>query len=190
MSDVPSFAAFCSTGAFTSGNPPRFDSSSAAVPFAGAANVYMASSMLQFDGWYAVPAGIASAASVKADRGCTVSVGGGWLCRGSGGRVRYHSAITSRSYDLKYQGINLAQINGADLLSQIDNGRAISIGALFDGAYNCTFEGAAGTLLGVGADGSIDTSCMSVLPMYLPKGSACPPGATEVRGECPFGLEE
>ena len=145
--------------------------------------------MLQLGGWYAVPAAIVSAASVQAERDCTALGTGGWLCRGSGGRVGYHSAVTGRSYALKYQGKREASINGADLLRQIGNSTAISVPVLFDGAYHCTFEGAAGYLVGVGADGSIDTSCMSVLPMYLPKGSDCPLGATGVRGKCPFGFE-
>lgn len=63
----------------------------------------------------------------------------------------------------------------------------LDLPVLFDGAYNCTFEGrAGGSVVGVGADGSLDVACLSVLPMYVGKGG-CPDGAVLVGGKCPFG---
>ena len=62
---------------------------------------------------------------------------------------------------------------------------------LFDGAYDCTLEGKAGgsSVVNVNADGTLDVSCLSVLPMYLPKNTACPHGAVIVNRNYPFKYE-
>ncbi len=60
--------------------------------------------------------------------------------------------------------------------------------ALFDWAYQCAYEvRTGGALVAVGAGGSVDTSCVSVLPMLVAEGSACPEGAKLDGGKCLFG---
>lgn len=59
--------------------------------------------------------------------------------------------------------------------------------ALFDWAFQCTYKGRAGGLpVAVGADGSVDVSCVSILPMLLAEGSPCPEGAKLDGEKCPF----
>ena len=52
-----------------------------------------------------------------------------------------------------------------------ENCQELKLPVLFDGAYNCTLEGKAGggLVIHVNADGTLDVSCLSVLPMYLPR---------------------
>ena len=131
---------------------------------------------------------MSSVAFFRAQGGCAALGTGGTVYTDTDGTTYYQSAVTARSYTFKYKGKGNPPVAPTDLLKQIDGGLAITP-VLFDGAYNCTLEGAAGNLLGVRADGTLDTSCLSSLPMYLPAESACPEGATQVNGECPFGFE-
>lgn len=186
MSDVPTFLAFCDGGLFSDEQRPGFTNPDAAVPLSAGASILTTSTMLQLDGWYAVP-GDVSASFEPNQNDCQPLGKGGAICKSAHGTV-YESAVTRRSYTLKYRGKGSQPVAVADLLNQLD-GLMPVVPVLFDGAYNCTFEGAAGNLMGVGADGSIDTSCLSVLPIYLSKGQACPQGAKEVGGKCPFGHE-
>lgn len=88
-------------------------------------------------------------------------------------------------------------MNQTDLLGQLNgilrgsegsgNYGVAATSALFDWAYQCTFEGRAeGALAVVGADGSVDPSCVSVLPTLLTEGSPCPEGAKLDGEKCPF----
>ena len=73
------------------------------------------------------------------------------------------------------------------LIGQAQATTEVDLPVLFDGAYNCTFQGhASGSVVNLNADGSLDMACLSVLPMYL-NGGACPDGAVWVDGKCPFG---
>ena len=60
---------------------------------------------------------------------------------------------------------------------------------MFDGSYNCTAAGRAGSsVLHIEDDGSMDFSCLSQLPIYLPcdRNMSCPTDVM-VDGACPFG---
>lgn len=112
--------------------------------------------------------------------------------------ARYRSPVTNRTYTLRYRGPGNPPISQTDMLGQLNgflrgsegsgNYGVAATSALFDGAYQCTFEGrAGGALVAVGADGSVDTSCVSVLPMLLAEGSPFPEGAKLEGEKCPFG---
>lgn len=180
MTDIPTFLAFCANGTFSSSRPPAFDARSRTVPLAAAASTYTTSTILQADGWYAVPGTVANMRDT-APEGCTALGKGGFLCVWSK-ETAYQSAVTGRLYYFKYHGKGSAPIAGADVLKRIDEGLAVTP-VLFDGAYNCTLEGSAGKLV------NVDTACLSKLPIYLPKKEACPQGAVQVDGKCPFGYE-
>jgi len=77
------------------------------------------------------------------------------------------------------------------LVDYIVSSAFTSLPALFDGAYNCTMEGkAGGSMININPDGTLDTSCLSSVPIYLTKGDPCPQGAVFVDGKCPFGCKE
>lgn len=72
----------------------------------------------------------------------------------------------------------------------------VDMPTLFDGAYNCTAQGRAGGSVvnvnagggsGEGGTGTLDMSCLSRLPIYLPCKTACPTSVL-VDGKCPFGF--
>lgn len=58
---------------------------------------------------------------------------------------------------------------------------------LFDGAFNCTFQGRRGQdVIGLGPGGLLDWSCLSQLPISSPR-QGCHPGSFLVNGkDCPF----
>lgn len=161
--------------------------------------VYETSKTLQQDGWYAVPALVSDISTSLGSEGCSALNTSGVICTDPHGLTTFQSGVTGRVYTFKYQGKGRAPLTPASLLQELNThlGQAFLFDgytnlapAFFDGGYNCTLNGAAGALRPFQPDGSIDTSCLSVLPMYLPKGSACPSDAVLVgEGKCPFGFE-
>ena len=78
--------------------------------------------------------------------------------------------------------------NAYGMLAQLETSD-VYMPVLFDGASICTLEGkTGGSAVNLNADGSLDVACLSSLPIYLLKGSACPGGAVQVGGKCPFGF--
>jgi hypothetical protein len=199
MSDVPTFIAFASDGAFSGDPSPDFMIGDVDA-LLSTSNIYIASRFLQNYGWYAVPGAISPAPDTPAQLGCRDLGNGGFACSQADGGARYRSPVTGRSYTLRYNGKDQATSTAMELVTKLDgylgggadstNGAVVATPALFDGAYNCTLQGAAGGGLAiVGADGTVDSSCASVLPMYLERGSSCPDGVKQVDGKCPFGFE-
>ena len=192
MADVSSFIEFANNGTYSGpqlagnsllgGNPDLF---------ADAANTYSTSELLQTNGFYAVPGKVIR----RPTTGCTTfGVTGeafaGLLCTATDGSrtVSYWSAITGRTYEFVYKGQN--GLSPAGVLKSIATQSQANVPVLFDGAYECTFEGKAGSNIAFNDDDGLpDTNCLSVLPMYLQCGTDCPQGATQVDNKCPFGYE-
>ena len=185
MSDLPTFVAFAANGLFSGSSASysnAFNQDTDSVPLSAAASVYSGSNILSANGWYAAP----GAVEPLGPSGCTALGTGGYFCGILNEGTTYQSAVSGRFYSLRHKD-SRATIAGIDLLKQLDAGMA-NVPVLFDGAYNCTYEGKAGNLLGVHVDGTLDVACMSALPMYLDKDWVCPAGAVYVGGKCPFGF--
>ncbi len=76
-----------------------------------------------------------------------------------------------------------------NVLKLIEGNQWADLPTMFDGAYNCTSKGFVEPLNSVVhllADGTLDMSCLSALPVYITKASICPIGAVQVNGTCPF----
>lgn len=62
---------------------------------------------------------------------------------------------------------------------------------LFDGAYNCTASGKAGNetnIIQLNVDNTLNTACVSQLPIYRACWQSCPDEAQQFNGgTCPFG---
>lgn len=105
----------------------------------------------------------------------------------------YWSSVTQRQYQVSSAGTPAANdaTDPSAALTLYENLQGLNLPVSFDGAYDCTLEGKAGgsSVVNVTADGTLDVSCLTVLPMYLPKNTACPQGAVTVDGNCPFGCE-
>lgn len=139
------------------------------------------------------------------------------VCQSPAGEAIFWSPITHRIYALRYQGQQKNQkLSPIDMLKSVqnsevegrrlphkpsdsivvENNTVVDLPTLFDGAYNCTAQGRAGGSIvnvnaggGSGGDGTgtLDMSCLSRLPIYLPCKTACPTSVL-VGGKCPFGF--
>ena len=189
MSDVPTFVTFAGDGLW-SGIPPTSNLNTDTPLLALGLNTFTTSTTLQQNSWYAQPGAVTSEAAFLGSGACGSLGTAGNVCTASDGTTQYQSPLTGRVYTFAYQGKGEAPVLAANLLHAIADGGWAAISAMFDGAYQCTYEGKAGNLLGVSPNGVLDVSCLSTLPMYLRCKSACPAGATQVGGKCPFGFQQ
>ncbi|KAL8806964.1 MAG: hypothetical protein Q9182_000945 [Xanthomendoza sp. 2 TL-2023] len=97
----------------------------------------------------------------------------------------YWSPYTYRVYKLACEGPKNALKPREMVRNILDYGWA-PLSFLFDGGFNCTAEGRAGsTAVNFNYDGTLDLACVSQLPMYTLCGSICP--VTQTNGSCFFG---
>lgn len=196
MSDVQTFTAWAENGLY-SGPTASLSVAQAAVDITSALDTYLVGEALSQSHFSATPASITvSKAAFQQDRKCTTL---GDVCKDSKGKAYYWS----QAYETEYQinepkktwanGTALRDLgletSAYGLLEYIEETTDTYMPVLFDGAYNCTFEGkAGGSVVNFNFDGSLDVACLSVLPIYLSKGSSCPAGVIRVGGKCPFGF--
>lgn len=191
MSDVPTFVTFAG-GGFWSG-PTTFGGTSgapgAATGLLAPFSTYIVSEILAQNSFSASPPNpIASTtkALFQLGRACTTA---GDVCS-NGESTWYWSSVTEMQYGVSFSGAATSSVNNASsLLSYIEQNSDVNFPILFDGAYNCTLEGkSGGSVVNFNADGTLDLSCLSSIPMYLSKGAKCPKGAVLSNGKCPFGF--
>ena len=164
MSDIGTFLAFAGNGIFSTPFLNGDEPTAYASGYSSALDTYIVSRMLESSKISATPGAILP----------TSPCSGGPLCDSS-----YWSPVTGRQYTFRGS-------NAYSLISTAHSSTDADLTVLFDGAYNCTFEGlAGGSVVSVKADNSLNLACMSVLPIYI--SGDCPEGATYVGGKCPFG---
>lgn len=138
------------------------------------------------NGWYAIPRHISTQQEYEDLKnpppGCTVH---GCTKIDVIGRI-WWSPSSGRQYSLEHNGDST--VTAADLKNQLESQGWASMPELFDGSFNCTANGWAGQsdLLHIGLDGTLDTACISQLPLLIPCGTPCPV-ALAGDGKCPFG---
>ena len=189
MSNVSQFISFANGGAYCDHSAPFF---SHQVPsFTDSPKTYITSAFLQQNGWYAVP-GPPAADLQTFQAGCDAnsynSTAG--FCTQTGKTV-FWSSDTTRTYTFSHKGSKGGKSSPSNLLTQAVDNQWVDLKVLFDGNYNCTAAGnAGGDLLNVMPDGSLDVSCLSQLPIYLPcRPKATCPTSVLVDGKCPFGYD-
>ena len=188
MSDMPTFTSWAAHGLY-SGPTTSLNIPQAAIGLTSAFTTYLVGAALSQLHFSATPAMTpVSKAAFQAGRTCTPL---GDVCKDSSGVTYYWSQAFQTQYEI-YMPMNLVLMGYKDnvygMLAQIETSD-VYMPVLFDGAYNCTLEGkAGGSAVNLNADGSLDVACLSSLPIYLSKGSACPGGAVQVGGKCPFGF--
>ncbi|KAL8644273.1 MAG: hypothetical protein Q9210_007336 [Variospora velana] len=172
LSDIPSFLAFADEGRFVSGTDPTFPPE---LDLAAGVNTFVLSKLMQMNDMYAVPGPIVNETAYDA------------FVAANARSVFYWSPSTRRQYELRAKGNTKIQLR--TLLDRVVNSGWADPQLLFDGNYNCTAAGWAGTSIvnRVGVVGGGDVACLSQLPMYLDKGTACP-ADVPVGGICPFGF--
>lgn len=194
MSDVQNFTAWAENGLY-SGPTASLGVAQAAVGITSAFDTYLVSEALSQSHFSATPASTTiSKAAFQQDRKCTTL---GDVCKDSNGKAYYWSQAYQTQYQINEpkkwaSGTGSQQLgfeNSAYGLLEYIETTDTYMPVLFDGAYNCTFEGkAGGSAVNFYFDGSLDVACLSSLPIYLSKGSSCPAGAIQVAGKCPFGF--
>ena len=196
MKDVPTFSAWAAHGLY-SGPAQQVTVSPAGSGVATAYGTYIVGEALSQSHFSATPTTKSTKDVFQKARTCTAA---GDVCKDSTGYY-YWSETTQQQYRLNEPSNWASSSNGEESLQQSGyeptpfglfqylETTNIFMPVLFDGAYNCTFEGRAGSsAVNFTADGSLDVACLSALPIYLETDASCPAGAVKVDGKCPFGF--
>ncbi|KAL8682750.1 MAG: hypothetical protein Q9186_001261 [Xanthomendoza sp. 1 TL-2023] len=97
----------------------------------------------------------------------------------------YWSPYSYRVYKLQCEGPEEA-LKPRDMVRTILEYGWAPLSFLFDGGFNCTSEGRAGSsAVNFNFDGTLDLACVSQLPMYIGCGDICP--VAQDNGTCRFG---
>ena len=187
MSDVPTFIAFAESGRFSGTQSLSLPAKTDGLDYA--LTTYLTSQTMAKNGWYASPhlGPFPDAASVMSPTfpgfGCKMDSSN--ICTAYGADLVYWSQATQRAYSLSKPHTNgndkTPFVLGHDIIA---NGWA-ALDVLFDGAFNCTSEGKAGSAaVNFNWDGTLDIACISQLPMKYPCGTTCP--GPLINGKCPF----
>lgn len=190
MSDVHSFIAFASSGAFsgqaqlslpTNANVSGMALRTFMLSTAMTANKWHAN--LQFDGKTKE-----QVTKIQLERGgANCTFGPNNICTDPQDHSIniWYSDVTSRAYQLQVNREPSASgPNPFQLMTDILSNDWATLEVLFDGSYNCTAAGNAGQRLNFAADGTVNFACVSQLENCIARGDPCP--VAEVGGECPF----
>lgn len=182
MSDVPSFIYFVQSGKY-SGDinfslPNQTDGLDIAL------KIYITSMAMGGNGWYAsISLGPFEPADISTPYNCTFAENG--VCTTDQGTAWYLSPDTGRLFGLSNYGYK--SVTPYQLTQDVVNNKWAPLNVLFDGSFNCTASGKAGSAdVQFNFDGTLDIACISQLPIYRPcDGSPCP--SPLINGTCPFG---
>ncbi|KAL8920585.1 MAG: hypothetical protein Q9172_004441 [Xanthocarpia lactea] len=195
MTDVVTFVNYADNGRYSGPNvTDTGEGSSLTVPSAGDAVAYalktfLVTSALAQNNWYATfqLGPYATVDAVQNAFHCTID-GQTGLCENSvrsSSDVMYWSPSTQRVYSLKCECPDEAQ-KPREMVQTILDYDWAPLGVIFDGGFNCTAQGRAGSsAINFNYDGTLDLACVSQLPMYLQCGEMCP--TTLPNGTCLFG---
>ena len=180
MSDMPTFVAFAESGRFSGSESLSLPEKTAGLDYG--LTTYMLSEAMAKNGWTIGLFGPLKREDVPIDFMCTYSDNN--VCTAYG-LATFWSKDTGRVYHLNglgSDGKTPLQVT-KDIVAQ---GWA-SLEVLFDGAYNCTAEGKAGSAaINFNWDGTLDIACVSQVPVNIGCGSPCP--VAWINGACPFGV--
>lgn len=180
MSDMPSFVAFAENGRFSGSETISLPAKTAGLDFA--LTTYMLSEAMAQNGWYITPYNgrYPRERMDKMADGCTMDDNN--VCS-IYELVTFWSASTGRIYNLNNgRGNHVSPLKLTQAI--VTNGWA-SLEVLFDGAFNCTAGGKAGSAaINFNWDGTLDISCVSQVPVNIGCGGMCP--TPFINGSCPF----
>ena len=180
MSDMPTFVKFVESGKYS--GQTSYSLPNQTVGLNIALKTYLVSTSLGDNGWWASP----STGPYDLD-GPVTCMDENNVCTGPDNTTAiYYSPDTKRSYTLnanKGYGVAAYQLT-RDLVSN----QWAPLNVLFDGAFNCTAEGHAGTNnINFNYDGTLNVACISQLPILTgcDQIGNCP--SPPINGTCPFG---
>ncbi|KAI4203903.1 MAG: hypothetical protein LQ350_001525 [Teloschistes chrysophthalmus] len=199
MNDIGSFVEYADNGRYSGPNVTNTgEGTGLTVPsgtddVAYALKTYLLSYSMWQNRWYATfdPGPFTSKADVEKRKYCKFGDGSSYcqyydgISRQATTTVFYWSQISLRVYTLKCDGPKNAKHPGEMIDTIIHYGWA-PLEVLFDGGFNCTAEGRAGSSsVNFNFDGTLDLACVSQLPIYLNCGDMCPTAL--VNNSCTFG---
>lgn len=186
MSDMPTFVKFVESGKYSGERSYSLPNQTVGLDIA--LKTYIVSSAMLGNKWWASPRighferedfdGCLDENNVC----CESCDQGGEL---ENNMATYWSPDTKRSYGLHRSGDGPTPY---EMTQALVNNQWAPLNILFDGAFNCTAEGNAGTNnINFNFDGSLNVACISQLPMFAGckvYNSKCP--APLLNGTCPF----
>ncbi|KAI4276019.1 MAG: hypothetical protein LQ337_002795 [Flavoplaca oasis] len=184
MTDPVSFTTFADHGKYCEQGPP-LDPNEIKNGLALSLQTYLTSESMKSNGWYAVPKGVTTKEEYdnRLQVKCSHPKG---LCPSEKNHLNiYWSPASGRQYELGQHDIGI--FPGA-AIEKIKGWADLTV--LFDGAYNCTKIGQRGNseLVHLNFDGTLDTSCISQLPIVRECRTPCP--EYEADGSCLFPLKQ
>lgn len=191
MTDVPTFVSFAQGGDYCGNGTVNVNEKLDHLDVA--LRTYITSESLKQNGWYARPLGVSTEEEYQtmlttqsaAEKSCN-----DWTLHGCTVNFKelksriWWSSSTGQQYSLEHKGSQT--ILPSALLPMLTDQEWANMFLLFDGSYNCTVQGRvdSSNLIRIKYDGSLNTECISRLPMLRECSSACPQLAPD--GSCPF----
>ncbi|KAL8785995.1 MAG: hypothetical protein Q9195_008406 [Heterodermia aff. obscurata] len=180
MSDMPTFVKFVESGKYS--GQTSYSLPNQTVGLNIALKTYLVSSSMWDNGWYATP----NIGPYDLDGPITCMDENNVCTDPNNSTAIYYSPDTMRSYTLNVP--NGYGVTPYQLTRDLVGNQWAPLNVLFDGAFNCTMEGHAGTNnINFNYDGTLNVACISQLPILTGCGSIgnCP--SPPINGTCPFG---
>ena len=183
MSDMPTFVKFVENGRYSGQQSYSLPNQTVGLDIA--LKTYLVSTAMWNNGWFAIP--LMGPYDLNGPVTCMDENN---VCTegNPGNTARYFSPDTKRAYQLVSGSGNggEAATSAYKLTQDLVNNQWAPLNVLFDGAFNCTAEGHAGTSnINFNYDGSLNVACISQLPIYTSCNSPCP--APLINNTCMFG---
>lgn len=181
MSDMPTFVKFVENGRYSGQQSYSLPNQTVGLDIA--LKTYLVSMAMWNNGWYASvgtgPYSIGGPVScMDANNVCTDQE--------PGVGATYFSPDTHRAYGLHGSSALAGGTSAYKLTQYLVSEQWAPLNVLFDGAFNCTMEGHAGTNnINFNYDGTLNVACISQLPIYRACGGTCP--SPLINDTCMFG---
>ncbi len=188
MSDLPTFVQFAQSGKYS--GMTSFSIPNETVGLDIALKTYLSSMAMGGNGWWADAFVGPYLRTDDRFKNCVFNDNN--ICVDSIDNAMYLSPDTGRLYMLLHGGSGFADRTPNQLAQDLVNNQWAPLNVLFDGAFNCTAKGKAGTTdIQFTFNGTLDISCISQLPLYQGCAAAleytvCP--SPFKNGSCPFQM--
>ena len=183
MKDIPTFVSFVEDGHFSGENDVSLPKTAAGLDMA--LKTFIVSTAMTKNDWRATPMLWMTREDFSSTWSCTFGPGNYDICNNPEIQSTgfFYSNTSGNGYALKHPDWSR---NPSQLMSHIVDNEWSTLGALFDGAFNCTTagNGASDQPFHIKFDGTIDLSCVSQLKMCGGCGESCL--VPSINGTCPI----
>lgn len=183
MKDLPTFVSFVQDGHFSGDEDVSLPKTTAGLDMA--LKTFIVSTAMTKNDWTAYPMLYTSREDLCESTRCSFGPENYDICKGVQAPDYYYSNTSGIAYVLK-GGLSEGTKRPFDLMLDIVNNEWSTLGALFDGAFNCTASGNSGSdqPFHIKYDGTIDLSCTSQLKICGNCGMGCV--VPLINGTCPM----